>query len=176
MLLLKPRKKPNKTKQETGNSPEFRNDPFTLSIDSLGGKVWLTISRALRSSLYHWPSHTTLLLLVLLLPRPMGDQQAHSSVRSAKRCVSQKSSEPPAKKRAPYAPKACDACRRRKGRCDGRRPCEYCSSRSSECSYSDVVDERVLLAANYDDAQALDKTVWTQELVVTFHDREFSHV
>lgn len=105
----------------------------------------------------------------------MGEQQAHSSVRSGKRCVSQKSTEPPAKKRAPYAPKACDACRRRKGRCDGRHPCEYCLSRSSECFYTVAAEERTLLAANYDDAQALDKTERSPELVVTFYYREVSH-
>lgn len=37
------------------------------------------------------------------------------------------------KKRAPYASRACDACRRRKGRCSGESPCTYCVSRSLEC-------------------------------------------
>src|SRR5262245_4668932 len=37
------------------------------------------------------------------------------------------------KKRAPYASRACDACRRRKGRCSGGNPCTYCAARSLEC-------------------------------------------
>lgn len=40
------------------------------------------------------------------------------------------------KRRAPYAARACDACRRRKGRCDGRKPCEHCLGRSLECIYT----------------------------------------
>ncbi|KAK2757823.1 lea domain protein [Colletotrichum kahawae] len=39
------------------------------------------------------------------------------------------------KRRAPYALRACDACRRRKGKCDGRQPCKYCSGRDQACSY-----------------------------------------
>ncbi|UPK97450.1 hypothetical protein LCI18_008385 [Fusarium solani-melongenae] len=41
-----------------------------------------------------------------------------------------------AKRRAPYALRACDACRRRKGKCDGRQPCGHCSGRGQDCSYS----------------------------------------
>ncbi|RMJ17553.1 hypothetical protein BHE90_006297 [Fusarium euwallaceae] len=41
-----------------------------------------------------------------------------------------------AKRRAPYALRACDACRRRKGKCDGRQPCGHCSGRGQGCSYS----------------------------------------
>ncbi|KAF9879659.1 hypothetical protein CkaCkLH20_02470 [Colletotrichum karsti] len=39
------------------------------------------------------------------------------------------------KRRAPYALRACDACRRRKGKCDGRQPCRYCTGREQACSY-----------------------------------------
>lgn len=46
------------------------------------------------------------------------------------------STETAVKRRAPYASKACDACRRRKGRCDGQEPCEYCVGRGWECNYS----------------------------------------
>lgn len=42
----------------------------------------------------------------------------------------------PGNKRARYAPKACDACRKRKGRCDGLEPCAYCVGRRQPCSYS----------------------------------------
>ncbi|KAH9242566.1 hypothetical protein K456DRAFT_1743743 [Colletotrichum gloeosporioides 23] len=41
----------------------------------------------------------------------------------------------PGKRRAPYALRACDACRRRKGKCDGRQPCKYCAGRDQACSY-----------------------------------------
>ncbi|KAF9888276.1 hypothetical protein FE257_008846 [Aspergillus nanangensis] len=43
----------------------------------------------------------------------------------------------PARRRARYAPRACEACRKRKGRCDGRHPCAYCIGRVVECSYGD---------------------------------------
>ena len=42
--------------------------------------------------------------------------------------------EPTTKKRAPYTSRACDACRRRKGRCSGDSPCTYCVARSLECT------------------------------------------
>ncbi|KAH7110390.1 hypothetical protein B0J13DRAFT_489799 [Dactylonectria estremocensis] len=41
-----------------------------------------------------------------------------------------------AKRRAPYALRACDACRRRKGKCDGRQPCRHCTSRGQSCNYN----------------------------------------
>lgn len=88
------------------------------------------------------------------------------SLRSGKRSATQPTSEPAAKKRAPYAVKACDSCRRRKGRCDGRRPCEYCLSRSSECSYSETSDERTLSVSDSDGALSIDKSQWTPELVL----------
>ncbi|KAI8663161.1 Zn(2)-C6 fungal-type domain-containing protein [Fusarium keratoplasticum] len=40
------------------------------------------------------------------------------------------------KRRAPYVLRACGACRRRKGKCDGRQPCRYCMDRGQSCSYS----------------------------------------
>jgi hypothetical protein len=40
------------------------------------------------------------------------------------------------KRRSPYAPRACDACRKRKGKCSGCNPCEYCSGRALQCCYS----------------------------------------
>lgn len=87
--------------------------------------------------------------------------------RSGKRSAPQSlTSESTAKKRAPYAAKACDTCRRRKGRCDGRRPCEYCLSRSSECSYSETSDERMLSVSDSDGAPSIDKSLWTPELVL----------
>ncbi|KAH8703032.1 hypothetical protein BGW36DRAFT_457402 [Talaromyces proteolyticus] len=42
----------------------------------------------------------------------------------------------PGKKRARYAPKACEACRKRKGRCDGMEPCAYCVGRRQTCNYA----------------------------------------
>ncbi|WZH46673.1 Activator of stress genes protein 1 [Fusarium acuminatum] len=44
------------------------------------------------------------------------------------------------KRRTPYALVACDACRRRKGKCDGRQPCRYCAGRKQNCSYSTSFD------------------------------------
>ncbi|KAF5608386.1 uncharacterized protein FSUBG_4604 [Fusarium subglutinans] len=46
----------------------------------------------------------------------------------------------PGKRRTPYALRACDACRRRKGKCDGRQPCRHCSSRNQNCSYSSSLE------------------------------------
>ncbi|KAF3407017.1 hypothetical protein DPV78_000413 [Talaromyces pinophilus] len=43
----------------------------------------------------------------------------------------------PKKRRARYALRACDECKRRKGRCDGHAPCEYCRKRSLECHYDE---------------------------------------
>ncbi|KAK0382773.1 hypothetical protein NLU13_9869 [Sarocladium strictum] len=40
------------------------------------------------------------------------------------------------KRRAAYIPRACDSCRKRKGRCDGARPCRFCHGRRQECTYS----------------------------------------
>ncbi|KAF2212806.1 hypothetical protein CERZMDRAFT_97305 [Cercospora zeae-maydis SCOH1-5] len=40
------------------------------------------------------------------------------------------------KRRMAYAPRACDSCRRRKGKCDGNSPCEYCLGRGQACNYS----------------------------------------
>ncbi|KAK0383882.1 hypothetical protein NLU13_7974 [Sarocladium strictum] len=48
----------------------------------------------------------------------------------------------PSKRRAPYATQACDACRRRKGRCDGQKPCDYCHQRSLDCKYSAPSDRK----------------------------------
>ncbi|KAF6809038.1 lea domain protein [Colletotrichum plurivorum] len=56
--------------------------------------------------------------------------------RIAKRSSNQASDT--GKRRAPYALRACDACRRRKGKCDGRQPCRYCSGRSQACSYDSL--------------------------------------
>lgn len=39
------------------------------------------------------------------------------------------------KRRAPYAARACTACRRRKGKCDGQQPCDYCENRGQTCVY-----------------------------------------
>ncbi|UPK92150.1 hypothetical protein LCI18_003085 [Fusarium solani-melongenae] len=39
------------------------------------------------------------------------------------------------KRRAPYAARACTACRRRKGKCDGQQPCDYCGNRGQTCVY-----------------------------------------
>lgn len=39
------------------------------------------------------------------------------------------------KRRAPYAARACTACRRRKGKCNGQQPCDYCENRGQTCVY-----------------------------------------
>lgn len=55
-------------------------------------------------------------------------QQAHNPTESSKR-------------RAPYVQQACHACRKRKGRCDGRQPCAYCKGRFYECVYSSPFEQ-----------------------------------
>ncbi|KAJ6279570.1 hypothetical protein J3E71DRAFT_393591 [Bipolaris maydis] len=40
------------------------------------------------------------------------------------------------KRRLRYVWRACDVCRRRKGRCDGRKPCDFCRSRALDCRYT----------------------------------------
>jgi hypothetical protein len=44
------------------------------------------------------------------------------------------------KRRARYVWQACDMCRRRKGRCDGRTPCVFCRARALDCRYSSDPD------------------------------------
>jgi hypothetical protein len=39
------------------------------------------------------------------------------------------------KRRAPYAARACTGCRRRKGKCNGQQPCDYCEHRGQACLY-----------------------------------------
>lgn len=39
-------------------------------------------------------------------------------------------------------PSACDACKRRKGKCTGVLPCSYCTSRNIECSFSCAMTKR----------------------------------
>ncbi|OBS17114.1 hypothetical protein FPOA_12388 [Fusarium poae] len=45
------------------------------------------------------------------------------------------------KRRAPYAPRACVACRRRKGKCNGQQPCDFCIGRSQECIYDGIASD-----------------------------------
>lgn len=40
------------------------------------------------------------------------------------------------RRRGPYAIRACDNCRRRKGKCDGRLPCRHCKMRKLTCIFS----------------------------------------
>lgn len=66
----------------------------------------------------------------------MSDSESETrSTRAEKRSLPQAPNES-CKRRAPYAQRACDACRRRKGRCDGGKACGYCKTRSIKCSYS----------------------------------------
>lgn len=58
------------------------------------------------------------------------------SSTASKRAAAASQPDTAVKKRAPYASRACDACKRRKGRCDGQERCEYCSNRGWECSYT----------------------------------------
>lgn len=55
---------------------------------------------------------------------------------SQARGIKKSATTEPGKRRTPYALRACEACRRRKGKCDGRQPCRYCASRNQSCSYS----------------------------------------
>ncbi|GKU09193.1 unnamed protein product, partial [Fusarium langsethiae] len=55
---------------------------------------------------------------------------------SQARGVKKSSNPEPGKRRTPYALRACEACRRRKGKCDGRQPCRHCASRRQNCSYN----------------------------------------
>ncbi|KAK2680345.1 hypothetical protein RAB80_005526 [Fusarium oxysporum f. sp. vasinfectum] len=60
-----------------------------------------------------------------------------SQNQSAKRLAASKGeSESTGKKRVRYATRACDACRKRKGRCSGRYPCEHCVGRNQQCVYT----------------------------------------
>ncbi|KAF4416434.1 Activator of stress s 1 [Fusarium acutatum] len=60
-----------------------------------------------------------------------------SQNQSAKRLAAAKGeSESTGKKRVRYATRACDACRKRKGRCSGRYPCEHCVGRNQQCVYT----------------------------------------
>ncbi|KAF4959175.1 hypothetical protein FGADI_1862 [Fusarium gaditjirri] len=60
-----------------------------------------------------------------------------SQNQSAKRLSASKGeSESTGKKRVRYATRACDACRKRKGRCSGRYPCEHCVGRNQQCVYT----------------------------------------
>ncbi|PNP86007.1 hypothetical protein FNYG_01063 [Fusarium nygamai] len=45
------------------------------------------------------------------------------------------------KRRAPYTSRACDACRRRKGKCDGQQPCDFCAAREQECIYNGITSD-----------------------------------
>ncbi|QPC73303.1 hypothetical protein HYE68_004055 [Fusarium pseudograminearum] len=55
---------------------------------------------------------------------------------SQARGVKKSANSEPGKRRTPYALRACEACRRRKGKCDGRQPCRHCASRHQNCSYN----------------------------------------
>ncbi|TXC09591.1 hypothetical protein FocTR4_00006089 [Fusarium oxysporum f. sp. cubense] len=60
-----------------------------------------------------------------------------SQNQSAKRLAASKGErESTGKKRVRYATRACDACRKRKGRCSGRYPCEHCVGRNQQCVYT----------------------------------------
>ncbi|KAF4416014.1 Activator of stress s 1 [Fusarium acutatum] len=60
-----------------------------------------------------------------------------SQNQSAKRLSASKGdTESTGKKRVRYATRACDACRKRKGRCSGRYPCEHCVGRNQQCVYT----------------------------------------
>jgi hypothetical protein len=60
-----------------------------------------------------------------------------SQNQSAKRLAASKGeTESTGKKRVRYAARACDACRKRKGRCSGRYPCEHCVGRNQQCVYT----------------------------------------
>ncbi|KAI6781168.1 uncharacterized protein J7T54_002524 [Emericellopsis cladophorae] len=47
------------------------------------------------------------------------------------------------RRRGPYALRACDACRRRKGKCDGNQPCGHCAARGRACHFSSVAQGEV---------------------------------
>lgn len=76
------------------------------------------------------------------------------------------------KKRARYTSKACDACRRRKGRCDGGYPCEFCNGKMLPCKYSYTDNEKQFLRAEPNDVddhyvqqEAPGELLWTNEYV-----------
>lgn len=66
-----------------------------------------------------------------------------------KGCVSE---EPVIKSRASDNRKACVACKKRKGRCTGLKPCAYCVERSVDCffhhKYGDERRQPVATSAN----------------------------
>ena len=62
--------------------------------------------------------------------------EAESETSERKREAQSPSREEPSKRRAPYASKACEACRKRKGKCDGQRQCQYCVTKGLVCHYA----------------------------------------
>src|SRR6478735_1934100 len=60
---------------------------------------------------------------------------------SQQRVSKNKSTTEPTKRRTPYALRACEACRRRKGKCDGRQPCRHCASRNQSCTYTNTLEQ-----------------------------------
>lgn len=60
---------------------------------------------------------------------------------SQTRVSKNKSTTEPTKRRTPYALRACEACRRRKGKCDGRQPCRHCASRNQSCTYTNTLEQ-----------------------------------
>ncbi|KAM0247223.1 hypothetical protein ACHAQJ_009931 [Trichoderma viride] len=60
---------------------------------------------------------------------------AGAGIRGTKRSAPEKASDC-GKKRHKYASQACEACRKRKGKCDGQQPCEYCWQHKFLCMYS----------------------------------------
>lgn len=65
----------------------------------------------------------------------------HPQIMPAEKRSSVSAATEPSKKRAPYIPRACETCRRRKVRCDGRKPCEYCIGRSFDCQYTPNLED-----------------------------------
>ncbi|KAG9252972.1 uncharacterized protein F5Z01DRAFT_170004 [Emericellopsis atlantica] len=63
------------------------------------------------------------------------------------------------RRRGPYALRACDACRRRKGKCDGNQPCGHCAGRGRACLFSSVAQGEVfaLDATCIDDLEPQDE-------------------
>jgi hypothetical protein len=70
----------------------------------------------------------------------MDDGKGQATNRGTKRPAGPGAGEG-GKRRAPYAIRACDVCRRRKGKCNGRHPCGHCSDRSLACSYTSATGE-----------------------------------
>ncbi|KAF4947100.1 hypothetical protein FSARC_14048 [Fusarium sarcochroum] len=74
--------------------------------------------------------HFRFLVFRTMVPKVNDNMESRGTKRARRSTLAD-----PDKRRGPYASRACIACRRRKGKCDGQDPCEYCENRGQTCVY-----------------------------------------